>query len=412
MYKNRTLEKKLINVSKEFPVVVLTGPRQVGKSTMLLKNKPANMGYVTLDDLDARSLALSDPKYFLESYGTPLMIDEIQYAPNLLSYIKIIVDKYQFDVLNGAKKRECLFWITGSQQFKVMKNVSESLAGRVAILSMNSFSSKEILGVSDSLFIPKLDNLKAYNVNDNASTKEIFNRIFKGGMPGIIANDIDRNTFFQSYLNTYIERDIKELLNVGKTIEFYNFMQYLAVRTSQELNYSTIAKEVGVDAKTIKSWISILASSGIIFLLNPFSSNLSSRLIKSPKLYFMDTGLCTFLAKYQNPEVLEAGALSGAIFETYVVSEIVKNYYNHGYDPNLYFYYYRDKEQHEVDLVYTESSELFPIEIKKGISPNHLDKNFAILDKYSIAHEGIVLCMNDTLKPINKRCWLCPIWYI
>lgn len=412
MYKNRTLEKKLINVSKEFPVVVLTGPRQVGKSTMLLKNKPANMGYVTLDDLDARSLAVSDPKYFLESYGTPLMIDEIQYAPNLLSYIKIIVDKYQFDVLNGAKKRECLFWITGSQQFKVMKNVSESLAGRVAILSMNSFSSKEILGVPDSLFIPKLDNLKAYNVNDNASTKEIFNRIFKGGMPGIIANDIDRNTFFQSYLNTYIERDIKELLNVGKTIEFYNFMQYLAVRTSQELNYSTIAKEVGVDAKTIKSWISILASSGIIFLLNPFSSNLSSRLIKSPKLYFMDTGLCTFLAKYQNPEVLEAGALSGAIFETYVVSEIVKNYYNHGYDPNLYFYYYRDKEQHEVDLVYTESSELFPIEIKKGISPNHPDKNFAILDKYSIAHEEIVLCMNDTLKPINKCCWLCPIWYI
>lgn len=412
MYKNRTLEKKLINVSKEFPVVVLTGPRQVGKSTMLLKNKPANMGYVTLDDLDARSLALSDPKYFLESYGTPLMIDEIQYAPNLLSYIKIIVDKYQFDVLNGAKKRECLFWITGSQQFKVMKNVSESLAGRVAILSMNSFSSKEILGVPDSLFIPKLDNLKAYNVKDNASTKEIFNRIFKGGMPGIIANDIDRNTFFQSYLNTYIERDIKELLNVGKTIEFYNFMQYLAVRTSQELNYSTIAKEVGVDAKTIKSWISILASSGIIFLLNPFSSNLSSRLIKSPKLYFMDTGLCTFLAKYQNPEVLEAGALSGAIFETYVVSEIVKNYYNHGYDPNLYFYYYRDKEQHEVDLVYTESSEIFPIEIKKGISPNHPDKNFAILDKYSIVHEGIVLCMNDTLKPINKRYWLCPIWYI
>lgn len=413
MYKKRTIEAKLLEISSQFPVVVVTGPRQVGKSTTLLKNKPSDMNYVTLDDLDARSLALNDPKYFLEQYGTPLMIDEIQYAPNLLSYIKIIVDKYQYDVLNGLKEKKCLFWITGSQQFKVMKNISESLAGRVGILSMSSFSSKEVVEGRDELFIPSIELLKHRKTEAKVSTKEIFNRIFLGGMPGIIANGIDKDTFFQSYLNTYIERDIRELLNVGKSIEFYNFMQYLAVRTAQELNYTTIAKEVGVDSKTIKSWISILESSGIVFLLKPFSTNLSSRIIKSPKLYFMDTGLCTYLAKYPNPEILEVSALSGAIFETYVVSEIVKNYYSHGKEANRYFYYYRDKDQKEIDLIYTEADELYPIEIKKGISPNQPDKIFSVLDKFSNSvHEGIVICMNETLQPINKHCWLCPIWYI
>ena len=410
MYINRTIEKTIKMMANEFPVIVISGARQVGKSTMLQMIKEENMNYVTLDDLDARNLALSDPKYFLEQYSYPLLIDEIQYAPNLLSYIKMIVDEEKFKALKNNTKLKSLFWLTGSQQFAVMKGVSESLSGRVGVLSLYSLSNAEINGNEGTLFVPKIDVLKNKSNIEACDSKEIFIRIFTGGMPSIVTKTIERNNYFSSYINTYIERDVKQLLNVGKTIEFYNFMQYIAVRTAQELNYSTIANEIGVDSKTIKSWISILESSGIIYLLQPFSSNLSNRIIKSPKLYFMDTGLCSYLAKYPNPETLEIGALSGAIFETFVVSEIIKNMTSHGLDPKMNLYYYRDKDQKEVDLLYIERDTIYPIEIKKGISPNNPDKNFAVLSKYSndIA-TGIVICMTQKLQPINRKYWLCPV---
>ena len=410
MYIKRVMEKTIKKMVNEFPVIVISGARQVGKSTMLQMIKEDNMNYVTLDDLDARNLALSDPKYFLEQYSHPLLIDEIQYAPNLLPYIKMIVDDEKFKALKNNTEVKSLFWLTGSQQFKVMKDVSESLAGRVGVLNLYSLSNSEIKGYERLLFTPKLDELKKNENIVHCDSKEIFERIFNGGMPSIATGAIERSNYFSSYINTYIERDVKQLLNVGKTIEFYNFMQYIAVRTAQELNYSTIAKEIGVDSKTIKNWISILESSGIIYLLQPFSSNLSNRIIKAPKLYFMDTGLCSYLAKYPNPETLEIGALSGAIFETFVVSEIIKNITSHGIDPKMNLYYYRDKDQKEVDLLYIEGDTIYPIEIKKGISPNNPDKNFAVLSKYSndIA-TGIVICMTQKLQPINKNCWLCPV---
>ena len=410
MYIKRVIENTIKKMVNEFPVIVISGARQVGKSTMLKMIKEDNMNYVTLDDLDARNLALSDPKYFLEQYSYPLLIDEIQYAPNLLPYIKMIVDDETFKALKNNTEAKSLFWLTGSQQFKVMKDVSESLAGRVGVLNLYSLSNSEIKGYERLLFTPKLDELKKNENIVHCDSKEIFERIFNGGMPSIATGAIERSNYFSSYINTYIERDVKQLLNVGKTIEFYNFMQYIAVRTAQELNYSTIAKEIGVDSKTIKNWISILESSGIIYLLQPFSNNLSNRIIKAPKLYFMDTGLCSYLAKYPNPETLEIGALSGAIFETFVVSEIIKNITSHGLDPKMNLYYYRDKDQKEVDLLYIEGDTIYPIEIKKGISPNNPDKNFAVLNKYSndIA-TGIVICMTQKLQPINRNCWLCPV---
>ena len=410
MYIKRVIEKTIKKMVNEFPVIVISGARQVGKSTMLQMIKEDNMNYVTLDDLDARNLALSDPKYFLEQYSYPLLIDEIQYAPNLLPYIKMIVDDEKFKALKNNTEVKSLFWLTGSQQFKVMKDVSESLAGRVGVLNLYSLSNSEIKGYERLLFTPKLEELKKKENTVCCDSKEIFERIYNGGMPSIATGAIKRNNYFSSYINTYIERDVKQLLNVGKTIEFYNFMQYIAVRTAQELNYSTIAKEIGVDSKTIINWISILESSGIIYLLQPFSSNLSNRIIKAPKLYFMDTGLCSYLAKYPNPETLEIGALSGAIFETFVVSEIIKNLTSHGLDPKMNLYYYRDKDQKEVDLLYIEGDTIYPIEIKKGISPNNPDKNFAVLNKYSndIA-TGIVICMTQKLQPINRNCWLCPV---
>ena len=413
MYIKRNIENTIKKVSSEFPVIVLTGARQVGKSTMLQIIKENNMNYVTLDDLDARNLALNDPKYFLEQYSYPLLIDEIQYAPNLLSFIKIIVDEERLKNLKNNETNKPLFWITGSQQFRVMKDVSESLAGRIGVLNLYSLSLSEILSNDSYVFNPSIESLKKKNIKSKVDTKKVFDMIYNGGMPSVVTKKIDRNNYFSSYINTYIERDVKQLLNVGKTIEFYNFMQYIAVRTAQEVNYATIANEIGVDSKTIRSWISILESSGIIYLMQPYYSNLSNRIIKAPKLYFMDTGLCSYLAKYPNAETLEVGALSGAIFETFVVSEIIKNLTSHGVDPKMHLYYYRDKDQKEIDLIYAEADALYPIEIKKGVSPNHPDKHFEVLKKYSDnVLTGLVFCMSSKLQPINKNCWLVPIEYI
>lgn len=413
MYIKRNIENTIKMVSSEFPVIVLTGARQVGKSTMLQIIKENNMNYVTLDDLDARNLALNDPKYFLEQYSYPLLIDKIQYAPNLLSFIKIIVDEERLKNLKNNETNKPLFWITGSQQFRVMKDVSESLAGRIGVLNLYSLSLSEILSNDSYVFNPSIESLKKKKIKSKVDTKQVFDMIYNGGMPSVVTKIIDRNNYFSSYINTYIERDVKQLLNVGKTMEFYNFMQYIAVRTAQEVNYATIANEIGVDSKTIKSWISILESSGIIYLMQPYYSNLSNRIIKAPKLYFMDTGLCSYLAKYPNAETLEVGALSGAIFETFVVSEIIKNLTSHGVDPKMHLYYYRDKDQKEIDLIYAEADALYPIEIKKGVSPNHPDKHFEVLKKYSDnVSTGLVFCMNSKLQPINKNCWLVPIEYI
>ena len=413
MYIKRNIENTIKKVSSEFPVLVLTGARQVGKSTMLQLIKENDMNYVTLDDLDARNLALNDPKYFLEQYSYPLLIDEIQYAPNLLSYIKMIVDEERLENLKNNECNKTLFWLTGSQQFKVMKEVSESLAGRIGVLNLYSLSLSEILNNGSDVFNPSIENLKKKKIKSKLDTKQIFEIIYNGGMPSIVTKTIERNDYFSSYINTYIERDIKQLLNVGKTIEFYNFMQYIAVRTAQEVNYATIANEIGVDSKTIKNWISILESSGIIYLLQPYYSNLSNRIIKAPKLYFMDTGLCSYLAKYPNAETLEVGALGGAIFETFVVSEIIKNFTSHGVDPKMHLYYYRDKDQKEIDLIYAEANVLYPIEIKKGVSPNRPDKHFGVLKKFSDnISTGLVFCMSSKLQPINQNCWLVPIEYI
>ncbi len=413
MYLNRTIEKTIKELSSQFPVIVVSGARQVGKSTLLQMIKNDNMKYVTLDDLDARNLALSDPKYFLEQYGYPLLIDEIQYAPILLNYIKIIVDEEKMNNLKNNLPIRPLFWLTGSQQFEIMKGVSESLAGRIGVLNLYSMSLDEIEKNDGEIFSPQIESLKKKKSPKIIERKQIFNYIFNGGMPDIITGATKRNAYFSSYLNTYIERDVRQLINAQKTIDFYNFMQYIVVRTAQELNYSVISKEIGVDLKTIKNWISILETSGIIYLLQPYYSNVSNRITKSPKLYFMDTGLCSYLAKYQSAETLEFGALSGAIFETYVVSEIIKNFSNNGIDPKMHLYYYHDKDQKEIDLIYTDGNTLYPIEIKKGISPSSPDKNFSVINKYSNnIGNGIILCLTKTLQPIKGNCWLCPIEYI
>lgn len=371
------------------------------------------MNYVTLDDYEARNLAISDPKYFLDQYKYPLIIDEIQYAPNLLSYIKIIVDQKKFASLKDGTKVRQLFRLTGSQSFNMMDGISDSLAGRIKVLKIYSLTLDEMLNKDANLFLPKINLLKTRNIDCSLDTSQIFKYIFNGSMPEVFCNNTSRDIFYSSYVSTYIERDIKQLLNVGKTNEFYRFMQYIAVRTAQEINYSSISKEVGVDQKTIKKRISILEASGIIYLLQPYYSNLTNRIIKAQKLYFMDTGLCSFLAKYPTPETLEVGALSGAIFETFVVSEIIKNFTNFGLDPRLHLYFYRDKDQKEIDLIFEDGDTLIPIEIKKGVSPSSPNKSFGVLNKFNKnIGEGLIICMAKKLTPLNKNCWLCPLEYI
>ncbi|MBR4240927.1 MAG: ATP-binding protein, partial [Eubacterium sp.] len=351
MYIKRHLENQIIEASKYYPVVMVCGARQVGKSTMLNHLREDERRYVSLDDMNARRLAENDPALFFETYGLPIMIDEFQRVPSILLEIKRIVDQ---KALSG-EKNEGLFWLTGSQKFKMMKNVSESLAGRIAVFDLSSLSTSEINGCSSELFKPDIDSVKKRL--QSAKSMDIhclYERIFQGGMPKINTSDIDRERYYSDYVNTYLERDIKELSQVGKLSEFYDFLVLMASRTSQQLKYSEIANTIGVSAPTAKEWVSILERSGIIYLLKPFYQNISKRLVKTPKIYFMDTGLAAYLCRWPNAETIENGAMDGAFLETYCVSEIVKSYYNSGKRPDLF--YYRDVDGKEVDLLISEGN--------------------------------------------------------
>ena len=404
-YINRTIEKEIFEASKYYPVVMVCGQRQVGKSTMLNHIKEPNRRFVSFDDLNARRLALEDPDLFFDVYKYPLSIDEFQKVPSILEKIKEIVDRLALE----GKDNNGLFWLTGSQKFKMMKNISESLAGRVSIYELSSLSFNEIYEVDDKgVFTPNIDVLKErqpipLNVN------EVFKNIFRGGMPRIITNGINREKYYSNYITTYIERDIREMEAVGKLNEFYDFLVFMASRTAQELHYDEIAKKIGISAPTAKEWVSILERSGLIFILRPYYKDITSRLVKTPKVYFLDTGLASYLCRWLTPETLANGNMDGAMLETYVVSEIVKSYYNHGKEINN-LYYYRDFDKKEIDLLVVEDNNIYPIEIKKNKSPNHPDKNFSVLNKFKMnIKPGLVICLADELMPINKDCWLCPI---
>ncbi len=404
MYITRTMEKEIIKASKNYPVIMVCGQRQVGKSTMLYHIKEENRKYVSLDDRNARRLAHEDPDLFFETYGYPLIIDEFQKEPQILEKIKDIVDKLSYE----GKDNFGLFWLTGSQKFKMMKNITESLAGRVSVFELSGFSQKEINGVSGELFNPNIENIKTKNVSTK-SIHQIYEAIFKGGMPKVNTTNIDREKYYSDYINTYIERDIRELEQVGKLNEFYDFLVYMAARTSQELHYDEISKSIGISAPTAKAWVTILERSGVIFLLHPYSSNITNRLVKTPKVYFMDTGLASYLCRWPNADTLESGNMDGAFLETFVVTEIVKSYYNCGKPVNN-LYYYRDIDKKEIDLLIVEANCIYPIEIKKNKTPNNPDKNFYVLDKFKLeVKPGLIICMSDALIPYNRKCWYYPV---
>ena len=401
MYIERSLEHRVKYMAKHFPVVLLCGARQVGKTTLLRKIAEENGGiqYVTLDYPRVRQLAKEDPELFLQQYSSPVIIDEIQYAPELLPYIKIKVDE---------RRQNGLYYLTGSQMFHMMNNVSESLAGRVGILSMFSLSRAEIEGRESKPFKPSIIKTEA----SEDTVTEIFDKILKGGMPGIISDpELSEEDFYGSYVQTYIERDIRDLINIKDERKFIKFISCAAARTSQEVNLTDIAKDVGIDGKTADSWLSILVSSGIAILLQPYSGNTIKRIIKRPKLYFMDTGLACYLSMWNNARALELSAMAGAMFENYVISEIIKGYANDGIDYRSRLVYYRDNNGREIDLMIIENGKVYPIEIKKSADPGKAAiKNFSVLA--SIPEEtsdGAVLCMSPMVVPIDEKNKMIPI---
>lgn len=405
-YISRSLETVVREVTKEYPVVLVTGPRQVGKTTMLQKlMENTERSYVSLDDLNERAMAKNDPELFLQLHQPPVLIDEVQYAPELFTYIKIYVDKYHDP---GA------FWLTGSQVFKLMQGVQESLAGRVAVLSMTSLSQAEICGESMEPFQVELQALSARKEQRKPmDAKGIFERIFRGSMPAIVSGAYSNSQiFYSSYLSTYIERDVRELSETIDSLKFLRFMTAVAARSGQMLNVAEIAQDADINQVQAKAWLGILETLGIIFYLHPYSNNLLKRLVKTPKLYFYDTGLVCYLTKWSNAETLECGAMNGAILENYVVSEIVKSYLNCGKEP--YIYYYRNKDAKEIDIVLEHDGVLNPIEIKKTSNPGtELTKVFTLLDRASVPRDkGAIICMKPELGAIDRDNYIIPVWMI
>lgn len=373
--------------------------------------------YVTLDDPDARYLAKRDPALFLQRYTPPVLIDEIQYATELLPYIKMSVDR---------SKRKGDFWITGSQVFRLMKNVSESLAGRVGIVNLLGFSDAEIYQEPSEPFqIDASYLMNRLSLRTQKGLNEIYGRIFKGSMPELYADEnMDWETYYRSYVDTYLQRDIRDLAQVADEMQFYNFMTIVAAHTSKPVVYEVLASAAGISAPTAKKWLSILVSSHIIALVQPYHNNALKRVVKMPLLHFLDTGLAAYLLKWGNPEALERGAMSGAFFESYVFSEIYKSYLNAGKEPPVF--YYRDKDQKEIDLLLYQNGELSPIEIKKAASPGKTAvKNFDVLEP--VTREGVfeglesikvemgtgsVICMASDLLPVDEKNWYVPVWLI
>lgn len=404
MYIERTLETFLKNAAGQFPVLLVTGPRQVGKTTILKHLSKDERTYVTLDDPILATMAREEPALFLQRFKPPVLIDEIQYAPELLPYLKMAVDQ---------ERKKGMFWLTGSQQFQLMQGVTESLAGRVGIVNLLGLSAKEMQShATDAVpFLPTQEQLQArLNQSPDLTLTDVYSMIWRGSFPAMaLDKEADRDFFYSSYIQTYLQRDVRDLANVGDESAFLKFLRSAAARTGQLVNMSDMARDASVAVPTAKRWLSILETSGIIHLLEPYHSNTTKRLVKAPKLYFLDTGLCAYLTEWTSPETLEAGAMSGAMLETYIFTEILKSYWHNGKRAPLY--YYRDRDKKEIDLLIVQDNTIYPLEFKKTGSPDKgMVKQFGLLEplKKDVA-EGGVICLSSTLLPLTKTTNAIPV---
>lgn len=396
----RHAEKTIERLSSSFPAVLIMGARQTGKTTLLKKSTDSkNIQYLTFDDPLEEESAKNDPQTFLEFHPFPFIFDEIQYIPDLFRYLKIQIDK---------NRQNSMYFLTGSQQFKLMENASESLSGRIGIVQLYPLSAREIRGEEFSEnFIPSKDFIIKRNFHfkqNDFSIKKTWQLIYTGGYPEVVKGNVQSKDFYANYLKTYIERDIRKLAQVANELQFLQFISIVASRTGQLVNYSDISKDCGISEVTAKKWLSLLVSSGLVYLLQPYSNNIEKRVVKTPKLYFMDTGLAAYLTRWSNPEVMQSGAMSGAFFETYVISEIIKSFSNNGEEPPIYFY--RDKDKYEIDLLIEQNNILFPIEIKKTASPSSEDaKNFFITNRIKNCEiaQGIIICNCSQILNVKNK---------
>ena len=413
MYYHRQLEKTVLKAAGEFACITLYGARQTGKSTMV-RTLFDNIEYVTLDSSRERALAKQDPELFLESHGTPLIIDEIQKADTLMEAIKIKIDEAKLNCVKNGENTGLMYILTGSNTHEIRQKASETLAGRTAIIEVGSLTECEKRQIDGEAFVPDIEIIKSKKTKLLAKNRfEVFDEVFKGGMPEYWINNIDRTTFFESYITTYLEKDVSKMINVDKLDDFRRFMTITALRTGQQVDYTEIGRAVGIDSRTAKGWISILEASGITMLLQPYANNLAKRIIKTPKLYFLDTGLCAYLCGWSDPKILEASPMAGAFFDTYVVSEIVKSLRNDGKRVEYTLYYYRDRDQKEVDILYIKDQTIYPIEIKKGIGKDNANKNFSILDQYKMpVATGLIIDTGESILPLNRNAYYCPVGMI
>ena len=417
-YISRSIEEKLVSMIDNYQVIMITGPRQVGKSTLLnyiTRKFDKKINKVTLDDLILRQQAQEDPELFLRTHETPLVIDEFQRAPQLLSYIKMIVDSENEKLIFGEKdKMETLYFLTGSQIFETMEEISESLAGRVGILDLYGLSEREIEGKESKIFIPNIENIRNRERTKFKSTIDLYKKIFKGSYPELYTVNKDIEQYYSDYFRTFIEKDIRKLINIKDENKFIKFVSSLAARTGGEFIATAVASEVGIDDKTASSWLSILKNTGIIYLLQPYMNNSVGRAVKREKIYFTDTGLACYLTGYVDYVTLEKSAYSGAIFETYVVDEIIKSFANSGKDIRKHLYYYRDNRQKELDLLINYNNIIYPIEIKKSANPGReAIKNFDVVNNFELqSGNGIVLCMCKEIVAYDDNNYMIPIEYI
>lgn len=407
MYYKRHAEESLRKLSSMFGAVLVTGARQVGKTT-LLKDIADGAAYVTLDDPLQLSGAARQSGTFFKDNPPPVFVDEIQYAPNLFPQIKIILDR---------EKKKGQFYLSGPQQFKMMKNVSESLAGRLGILNLPGLSLRELSGVSFNIPFLPTDEYFAQRKNDTAKTSysDVWRIIQRGCMPELCANPgYDWQMFYAAYVKTYIERDVRDLTQVGDEVKFLQFMTVAASRTGQLLNIASLANHVGISQPTAERWLSIMVTSNLIYLLAPYHNNITKRTVKTPKLYFLDTGLAAYLTRWSTPDVLKTGAMAGAFFETFVISEIIKSYCNKGV-LEFPLYFYRDRDGNEIDLLIEDGGTLYPIEIKKHADPDRPDVlKFSILDKIPGINrgQGGVVCLYDRLVTLAGDDKAIPVTFI
>lgn len=395
MYIKRHIEKVLEAAINEKGALCVTGARQVGKSTVL-KTLFTQHRELSLDDGRVLRLALEQPEEFFEQFEPPVFVDEIQYAPSLFPYIKIFIDK------TGAKGA---FVLSGSQRYEMMNNVTESLAGRINLIDLYGLSMREIL--CDDFreeFLPTQAFLNKRNPKP-LRYNEVWENIWRGFFPEIVQSNTDWARFYSSYIRTYLDRDVSKLGQVGNLLQFEKFMIAVAARTAGLLNISDVAKDTGISTQTAEKWLSILIASNIVYVLKPYHNNILKRSIKTPKVYFLDTGLASYLVGWDNAQVLQNGAMSGAMFETFVIGEIIKSWSNsNGITPNMNFYFFRDKDGNEIDLLIKRNGIIYPIEIKKKISCDRSDiATFKQLDKISDMKrgEGCVVCMADDVFPIT-----------